>query len=181
MSALLETRGLTRTFGGLLALADVSIAVEPGTVLGVIGPNGAGKSTLVNLVTGHVRPSSGKVFVDGVDLTGARPWQIAKARVARTFQLVKPFRGMTVRENVAVGSMFGPEGARSVQDALARADEVLERLGLRGRSEASAPLTRAGSSWPRRLPCARGCCSSTRSWRVFALGRSSRRSRSSAP
>jgi branched-chain amino acid transport system ATP-binding protein len=136
VSALLETRGLTRSFGGVLALTDVSIAVEPGTVLGVIGPNGAGKSTLVNVVTGHVRPSSGNVLVDGVDLTGARPWQIAKARVARTFQLVKPFRGMTVRENVAVGAMFGPEGARSVHDALARADEVLERLGLRGRSGA---------------------------------------------
>ncbi|MGH3328888.1 MAG: ATP-binding cassette domain-containing protein, partial [Streptomycetales bacterium] len=94
---------MTRRFGGLAALDDVSFSVPEGQILGVIGPNGAGKSTFVNIVTGHIKPTAGRVRVNGRDLTGAKPWTVAKAGVARTFQIVKPFRGMTVRENVAVG------------------------------------------------------------------------------
>ncbi len=126
----LETRGLGRRFGGLEAVSDVSFSVPRGEILGVIGPNGAGKSTFINLVTGHVRPSAGSVHVNGVDVTGAKPWKIAKLRVARTFQIVKPFRGMTVRENVAVGVLYGPHRATSMSKALARADEVLADVGL---------------------------------------------------
>jgi branched-chain amino acid transport system ATP-binding protein len=131
----LEVRGLTRSFGGVVAVSDVSFSVQAGEVLGLIGPNGAGKSTLINLVTGHLRPSAGTVVVAGHDLTGARPWTVAASRVARTFQIVKPFRGLTVRENVAVGAMFGPGGADSVAEAGNRADEVLERVGLGARAE----------------------------------------------
>ncbi len=127
---MLETRGLGRRFGGLDALADVSFTVPAGQTLGVIGPNGAGKSTFINLVTGHIRPTSGRVLVDGKDLTGAKPWVVAKARVARTFQIVKPFRGLTVRENVAVGVLHGPKGTSVMSAALAAADQVLERVGL---------------------------------------------------
>ena len=105
---ILETRDLGRRFGALRALSDVSVTVQPGRILGVIGPNGAGKSTLINLITGHLWPSAGTVLVDGVDMTGAAPWRIAHAGVARTFQIVKPFRGMTVRENVAISAMYGP-------------------------------------------------------------------------
>jgi branched-chain amino acid transport system ATP-binding protein len=137
LSAALETRDLSRRFGGLEALSDVSLSVEPGTVLGIIGPNGAGKSTLINLVTGHLKPSSGSVCVDGRDVTGQRPWVIARAGVARTFQIVKPFRELTVRDNVAIGAMYGPDGADSVKDAQRRADDVLERVGLAGRGEVS--------------------------------------------
>ena len=132
---MLEVRGLTRSFGGVVAVSDVSFSVQAGEVLGLIGPNGAGKSTLINLVTGHLRPSAGTVVVAGHDLTGARPWTVAASRVARTFQIVKPFRGLTVRENVAVGAMFGPGGADSVAEAGNRADEVLERVGLGARAE----------------------------------------------
>jgi branched-chain amino acid transport system ATP-binding protein len=132
----LETKGLSRRFGGLAAVVDVSLSVEEGTVVGVIGPNGAGKSTLINLITGHLKPSRGTVAIDGHDVTGQRPWAIAKARVARTFQIVKPFRDLTVRENVAIGSMFGPERGRSVHEALDLADEGLERVGLMGKAEA---------------------------------------------
>jgi branched-chain amino acid transport system ATP-binding protein len=135
VTAVLETRGLSRAFGGLKAVEDVSLSVPEGQVLGIIGPNGAGKSTLINLITGHVKPSSGQVLVAGEDLTGARPWDVARARVARTFQIVKPFRGLTVRENVAVGSMYGSDRVRSVSGALERADEVLERVGLGERAE----------------------------------------------
>ncbi|MBL0003604.1 MAG: ATP-binding cassette domain-containing protein [Actinomycetales bacterium] len=126
----LETRGLGIRFGGLKAVDDVSLSVPEGLTLGVIGPNGAGKSTFINLVTGHLKPTSGTVLVDGRDLTGVKPWVIAKARVARTFQIVKPFRGMTVRENVAVGVLYGPDGTGRMSTALKQADEILAEVGI---------------------------------------------------
>ena len=92
----LETKGLGRRFGGLNAVADVSFSVPEGQVLGVIGPNGAGKSTFINLVTGHIKPTSGQVLINGTDMTGAKPWAIAHAGVARTFQIVKPFPDLPV-------------------------------------------------------------------------------------
>ena len=128
----LETQGLGRRFGGLQAVSDVSFSVPEGQVLGVIGPNGAGKSTFINLVTGHIKPTEGRVLIDGRDLTGARPWVIAKARVARTFQIVKPFRGMSVRENVAVGILYGPQGTNVMSQAIKAAVEVLEEVGIGG-------------------------------------------------
>lgn len=130
----LEARGLGRRFGGLAAVEDVSLHLPAGRVLGVIGPNGAGKSTLVNLITGALRPTAGQVLIDGRDLTGARPWALARAGVARTFQLVKPFRGMTVRENVAIGALHAAGGRQSWPQAQARAEEVLERVGLSRRA-----------------------------------------------
>ena len=136
MTPALETEGLSRRFGGLAALDDVSFSVEEGTVFGVIGPNGAGKSTLINLITGQLKPTSGRVRVNGRDVTGAPPWVIADARVARTFQIVKPFRELTVRENVAIGSMFGPERARSAREAIAGSEAVLERVDLREKADA---------------------------------------------
>ena len=128
----LETRGLGRRFGGLRAVSDVSFSVPAGQVLGVIGPNGAGKSTFINLVTGHIKPTEGRVLIDGKDLTGARPWVIAQAGVARTFQIVKPFRGMSVRENVAVGILYGSNGTNVMSKALKAAEEVLEEVGMAG-------------------------------------------------
>ncbi len=130
----LEVRGLSKRFGGLWALRDVSFAVAEGEILGVIGPNGAGKSTLVNLITGHSRPTSGEVIIEGTVVTGLRPWTIAHDHVARTFQIVKPFRGLTVRENVAIGAMHGNERDRSVRDSLATADEVLDLVGIASRA-----------------------------------------------
>jgi len=132
---ILETRDLGRRFGGLHALSGLSFSVSAGRTLGVIGPNGAGKSTFINLVTGHIRPTSGRILIDGVDLTGAKPWVVARARVARTFQIVKPFRGMTVRENVAVGVLYGPQGTRIMSEALRQADEVLEQVGIADRAD----------------------------------------------
>ena len=126
----LEVRNLSKRFGGLWALRDVSFSVADGEILGVIGPNGAGKSTLVNLITGHLRPTSGQVLIGGRDVTGLRPWAIAHDHVARTFQIVKPFRGLTVRENVAIGAMHGNQRDSSVRDAMATADEVLELVGI---------------------------------------------------
>jgi branched-chain amino acid transport system ATP-binding protein len=137
VTAVLETSGLTRRFGGVDAVSDVSFSLDEGQVLGVIGPNGAGKSTLINLITGHVKPSGGRVVVAGEDVTGRKPWAIAKARVARTFQIVKPFRDLSVRENVAIGGMYGPEHAGSARAAIDGADEALERVGLLDKADAS--------------------------------------------
>lgn len=121
----LATQGLTRRFGGLVAVNDVTMSVPQGQTLGVIGPNGSGKSTFINLVTGHLRPTKGSVLIDGKDLTDAKPWVIAGARVARTFQIVKPFRGMSVRENVAVGILYGPEGTGRMAPAPAEIEPSL--------------------------------------------------------
>lgn len=127
---ILEVRNLSKRFGGLSALRDVSFSLGEGQILGIIGPNGAGKSTLINLITGHLRPSSGSILIGGKDVTGLRPWVIAHSKVARTFQIVKPFRGLTVRENVAIGAMHGNARDRSVQDAFATADELLALVGI---------------------------------------------------
>jgi branched-chain amino acid transport system ATP-binding protein len=135
VSGLLETKGVSARFGGLAAVDNVSMVVEEGTILGLIGPNGAGKTTFINLVTGFVRPTSGRVLIDGDDVTGSKPWVIAGHGVARTFQIVKPFRDMTVRENVAIGTMFGTERP-ALRDSLKQADAVLERVGLADKANA---------------------------------------------
>jgi branched-chain amino acid transport system ATP-binding protein len=130
----LQAKGLTKRFGGLQAVGGVDLDLYAGKLLGVIGPNGAGKSTLINLITGHLRPSAGTVLIDGRDMTGARPWRVAHAGVARTFQIVKPFRGMTVLDNVTVGALFGPDGSRlSLATAKQHATEALARVGLSGK------------------------------------------------
>jgi branched-chain amino acid transport system ATP-binding protein len=155
---LLETRELTRRFGTLRAVSRVSLTVRPGTVLGVIGSNGAGKSTLINLITGHLRPTAGTVLIGGADLTGAAPWRIAHAGVARTFQIVKPFRGMTVRENVAIPAMYGNAGtatgrATTKRAAFELADGVLDRLDLARLAHRSPAELSVGDA--RRLELAR--------------------------
>src|SRR5512135_405334 len=149
----LETKRLGRRFGGLEVLANVSFSVSAVRVIVVIGPNGGVKSTLMNLVTGHLRPTSGRVFIDGVDVTGAKPWTIARARVARTFQIVKPFHGLTVRENVAIGVAHRARHPRSFRAALVTADEVLERVGMSAR--ATTPPGELSITDTRRLELAR--------------------------
>jgi branched-chain amino acid transport system ATP-binding protein len=136
VSTLLETQGLTVRFGGLVALSDLSLRLDEGEVLGVIGPNGAGKTTFINLITGHLKPTSGRVVFDGRDITGRKPWDVAHAGIARTFQIVKPFRGMTARENVAVSYMFARDGRRSLRDCMSGASEVLDRVGLGAKADA---------------------------------------------
>ncbi len=129
---LLETRGLTRRFGSFDAVSDVSFSVGKGEILGVIGPNGAGKSTFINLVSGHLKPTKGRVLIDGKDMTGADAWDVARAGVARTFQIVKPFNGMTVRENIAVGILYERHGTNRLSVALELAEEILAEVGLAG-------------------------------------------------
>jgi branched-chain amino acid transport system ATP-binding protein len=129
--ALLEVAGLTRTFGGLRAVDDLSFTVGEGEILGLIGPNGAGKTTVFNLVTGFVQPSAGSIALDGRSVVGLRPHAVTRRGIARTFQIVKPFPGLTVKENVALAAFLRH---RSRRDAEAAALLVLERLGLAGRA-----------------------------------------------
>jgi branched-chain amino acid transport system ATP-binding protein len=135
--AILVARDLTCRFGGLLAVDSVSLELTPGRLLGVIGANGAGKSTLINMLTGHQRPTRGEVRIDGRDYTGARPWRITHAGVARTFQIAKPFRGMTVVDNIALGAMFGDARGKSVAQSREAAHGLLEQVGLEGKGALS--------------------------------------------
>jgi branched-chain amino acid transport system ATP-binding protein len=136
---LLEGRALSRRFGALPAVDGLDFAVEPGEILGVIGPNGAGKTTLLNLISGLLAPSGGELRFRGEAITGRAPHRVAAAGIARTFQVVKPLRGLTVRENVALGAMFGRVAERRATGAaLGRADEVLAFVGLAER--AGAPV-----------------------------------------
>ena len=128
-AAVLEVQNLSRAFGGIQAVDDVTFALQPGEVVGLIGPNGAGKTTLVNLVTGVVRPSAGIVRFNGRDVTRQRPWQAARGGLARTFQVVQPFPEMTVLENVAAGALFAGQ-ASTRAEAEAVAHDHLAFVGL---------------------------------------------------
>lgn len=128
-STILVVERVSRRFGGIQAIDDLSFALQEGEIVALIGPNGAGKTTLVNLLTGVVSPSSGRIRFEGVDVTAQRPFEAARRGLARTFQIVQPFPRMTVLENVAAGALFG--GAQSsVADAMAAAREQLEFMEL---------------------------------------------------
>jgi len=128
---LLQARGLIRRFGGLIAVNRLDFAIEPGEVLGVIGPNGAGKTTLFSLLTGFLRPDSGSILFDGTEVVGRPPHRICRLGMVRTFQNLKPFPRLTVRENVLVGALAcTPDPGLAAK----RADESLDLLGLAGMS-----------------------------------------------
>jgi branched-chain amino acid transport system ATP-binding protein len=127
--ALLEVNGLTRSFGGLMAVSAVDLRIERGEIMGMIGPNGAGKTTVFNLLTGIYRPDKGTVVFDGRSLIGLRPHAIAAAGMARTFQTIRLFPNMTVLENVmsgrhcrtkagVTGAIFRPRGQRAEEQAI---------------------------------------------------------------
>jgi branched-chain amino acid transport system ATP-binding protein len=126
---ILEVRALSRAFGGIRAVDNVSLSIGRGEIVGLIGPNGAGKTTLVNLITGVLPPSSGTVLFEGVDVTRQKPHQAARRGLARTFQIVQPFPEMTVLENVAIGTLFAAN-AGSMRAASEEAREHLEFVGL---------------------------------------------------
>ena len=133
--ALLEVTAITRAFGGLRAIDRLDFTVDPGEILGVIGPNGAGKTTLMNLISGLLPLSGGEIRFQGRIISGRPAHAIAAEGIARTFQIVKPVRGLTVRENVAVGAMFGGALAgRETRRAFERADQVLGVVGLASRA-----------------------------------------------
>lgn len=126
---LLQLVGVTKRFGGLAAVNDLSFSLQKGEILGVIGPNGAGKSTMVNLIGGSMAPTSGTIFYQGHDINRLPPSRRAHLGIVRTFQITQPFTGLDVRENVMVGAFFGQRGLDRAR-ALRVADEVLERVNL---------------------------------------------------
>jgi branched-chain amino acid transport system ATP-binding protein len=149
---LLVLRDVTKYFGGLRALGGVSFDVAAGEIIGIIGANGAGKTTLFSLVAGHERPTGGKILFDGRSLAGLRPHQVCRLGIARTFQIVRPFGGLTVADNVATAAMFGA-GRANRAAAAGRARDVLALVGLaERRGDLAETLTLSGQ---KRLELAR--------------------------
>ena len=103
---ILKVEGVTKRFGGLIALNNVSFEVKRKEIVGIIGPNGAGKTTLFNVISGIYKPEEGRIIFNGKDITGLSPFKIARLGIARTFQIVKPLSELSVRENVMVGACF---------------------------------------------------------------------------
>jgi len=134
---ILEVQGVGKRFGGLVALDGVSFRVEKGSIFSVIGPNGAGKTTLFSCLVGSQKPSSGSIRFKGKEIAGLRNDQVVARGVVRTHQVVRPFRDMTVSDNVSVGSLFGTHKRRGAE-ARARVAAVLERAGLAGRAKVLA-------------------------------------------
>ena len=124
---LLRVENVSKRFGGLTAVDRASFQAEAGGITALIGPNGAGKTTLFSIISGFQRPSQGRVVYDGADIAGLPPHRLARRGIARTFQIVQPFAGLTVRENIAVGAHL-TRPART--DALAAASEVAQAVGL---------------------------------------------------
>jgi branched-chain amino acid transport system ATP-binding protein len=135
---------VSRRFGGIQAVDDVSFALKEGEIAALIGPNGAGKTTLINLMTGVVLASEGHIRYQGQDVTSQRPFEAARRGIARTFQIVQPFPRMSVLQNVAAGALFGG-GRASVAEATEVAREQLEFTGLAAFADRPASaLTLAG-------------------------------------
>jgi branched-chain amino acid transport system ATP-binding protein len=137
MAALLEARNLTHTFGALRAIDGLSFSVEPGELLGLIGPNGAGKSTLYNLIAGVIEPTSGEIYFRDRPVAGWKPHQAARAGVARTFQIPKPYRHLSVLENVMLSALLhdtsvgaARESARAVLADVGLADHAQAPIGI---------------------------------------------------
>lgn len=129
MTILLSLRSVSKRFGGLQALSNVTFDLPQGQILGLIGPNGAGKTTLFNAINGVYPPEKGQIIFRDKEVTGHKPYQLAKMGMARTHQIVRPLNELTVRENVMVGACFGHEG-QNLSSAAKIAEEVLEFVGL---------------------------------------------------
>ena len=129
--SLLSLRDLSKRFGGVNAISGVTLAIEPGEILGIIGPNGAGKTTLLNCISGLIRPDAGEIRWEDTSIRNLPAYKRAQLGIGRTFQIVRPFPSMTVRENTAMGALFGrPHGRFQPPAAMKEADEVLELVGL---------------------------------------------------
>jgi branched-chain amino acid transport system ATP-binding protein len=126
---LLEVKNISKSFGGLAAIKNVSFNVEKGELVGIIGPNGAGKSTLFNLISGIYHPDTGRILFKGEDITRMEPYELVKKGIARSWQIVRPFRNLTVEENIKV-AFYGGVLKESGLDYNQRLEEILQTTGL---------------------------------------------------
>ncbi len=155
--ALLEVRDVSKQFGGLVANDNISFDLEEGEILGVIGPNGAGKTTLFDVITGQYRPDQGEIRFAGRRISRLRPDQISQAGIARTFQKLRPFGNMSVRENVMVGAFLH---TTSVPSARREASRLLDLVGLSDKQDAFARSLSTGQR--KRLEMARAMATQPR-------------------
>lgn len=143
--SLLHIDGLSKSFGGLKALSNLSFEVEEGSIHGLMGANGAGKTTLFSIIAGNVKPNAGRIRFDGLEIQGLRPDQVCQRGIARTFQIVRPFPGLSVRQNVETAALYGRSERLSSTEARRVADAVLAEIGLDGQADRpAATLTLSG-------------------------------------
>ncbi|MBR1708709.1 MAG: ABC transporter ATP-binding protein [Clostridia bacterium] len=127
---IIEVRQLTKRFKGLTAVKDVSFSIKEGAITGMIGPNGAGKSTTFNMICGYYPPTEGQIFYHGEDITNKKAYEYTKMKIARTFQIMKPLKNLSVLENVIASCYFGHAAAKNEREARERAMEILAFTGL---------------------------------------------------
>ena len=145
MTALLRVSNLTKSFGGVHALQNVSLSIDEGAIVGLMGANGAGKTTLFGLIAGHIRPSAGDIRYRGESIATLRPDQICRRGISRTFQIVRPFSGMTARDSVAIAALLGADPAPNRTAANERAERILDLIGLSTQADTLAEeLTLSG-------------------------------------
>jgi branched-chain amino acid transport system ATP-binding protein len=137
--SLLKLENVTKRFGGLVAVDDVSLEVKHGEIIAIVGPNGAGKTTLFNVINGVFLPDAGKIYFEGKDITNVPTFKRAPLGIGRTFQIPRPFGSASVRENVAIGGMFGARGGKmSVDACMEMANHYIELIGLKEHSDKPA-------------------------------------------
>jgi branched-chain amino acid transport system ATP-binding protein len=135
---ILEVDGVTKRFRGLAAVRNVSFAVAEGSIFGLMGANGAGKTTIFSMIAGNERPTAGSIRFGGRPIEGLRPWRISQLGIARTFQIVRPFPGISVRDNVALGVLYGARREASPEVARREADGILDEVGLSAQADLEA-------------------------------------------
>jgi len=135
---MLQGEKITKRFGGLVAVSRLDFEIGEGEVVGLIGPNGSGKTTLFNVISGLYTPEEGTLTFRGRRIEGRKPYEVSKMGIGRTFQIVKPLLTMTVLENIAIGALYGREGARDMKSALAKSEEILRFTGLEKRRDVLA-------------------------------------------
>ena len=158
--ALLELERVSKRFGGVLAVREVRLSVEAGEICGLMGANGAGKTTLFSLIAGHSKPDRGDIRLDGKSLTRLRPDQICRLGIGRTFQIVKPFAGLSVEDNLVTAASFGTARFKRRADAVAFSRGILEDFGLT--SVAGQPAGTLTLSGQKRLELARAIATGAR-------------------
>jgi branched-chain amino acid transport system ATP-binding protein len=157
---MLAVEGLTKRFGGFLAVDRVSFEVREGEILGLIGPNGSGKSTTFNVIAGNLPPTAGSIRFAGVEIGGLAAHAICRQGIARTFQIPRPFRKLSLRENVALAAYYGEAGGISRSQAQHRAEEALGLVGLP--TEAAATTDGLGAAALKKLELARALATKPR-------------------